>query len=86
MDPPHQSMGYCLPLAAQLRAAAFLPPPSPKPSCTPAGHRRLLALHPAGALLVQRETSFDVSKLLLPCAWGERNFLVDFDSGQRSIE
>ena len=48
----------------------------PKTGCIPAGHQSLLALHPdpsalAGALLVQHETSFGVSMLLLPRAWGE---------------
>ena len=61
---------------AQPCAAAFHPPPSQRPGRIPADHRRLLALHldpsaVAGSLLVHRKTSFDVSTLLLPCAWGE---------------
>ena len=58
----------------------FQPPPFPELGCTPRGHRRLLVLlHDlwalAPTLLVQHETGFDVSTLLLPCVWKETGTL-----------
>ena len=72
------SDGSSTPIHGRLCAATFLPPASLRPGCTPGSRRRLLALHLdpsalAGALLVQHETGFDVSALLLLCLGRNRD-------------